>query len=96
MPTILGVNVFWGGGLKPWAWRNSAEKLAGKIQSKFAENGQQFSQNSPDQIKKITTNPLCKTSGKCWKGPKGIPGKAIGKNTPKTTLKLPEDTLKAP
>ena len=64
---ILGVNFL--GGLKPWKkqgrkirYQNSPSKFAIKIR-------RQFSQNSPDQNKKFTPNPLCITSGPTIVGP---------------------------
>ena len=68
MPTILGENsgrreVFFGGG----AWnpgetrpKNSRKNVAGEIRWEIRR---QFSYNSPDQLKKFTPNPLCRTSG---------------------------------
>ena len=56
----LGVNFryeIFGGGLKHWS--NKAEKIAEKIAENFAGNFPKM----PDQNKKFTPNPLCRTSG---------------------------------
>ena len=56
MPTILDVNF----GCEFFGWPEALEKQGRKIRH---QNSPAISQNSPDQNKKFTPNPLCITSG---------------------------------